>query len=243
MNQFTAMIIDDEPLAHEIIMDYVSELQNITVVKQCYSATEAMQYLSSHSIDILFLDINMPKLSGIEMLKILNKKPQTIITSAYRQYALEGFELNVCDYLLKPIRSERFYQAINKAITALSHGQNVPTYPNSSAADTSLFIKVDRSHVAVKLTDISYCEAYGNYVKVWTKESMYLTPSTFSRIEQQLLELSASFIRIHKSYLVNAEYIHKLQGNELTLTYEVVLPVGRVHKKALRDFINTSAKA
>lgn len=229
------MIVDDEPLAHEIIIDYLTDIPSIEVVHQCYSAIEAMQYLTHHPVDILFLDINMPKLSGIEMLRVINNKPQTIITSAYRQYALEGFELSVCDYLLKPIRSERFYQAVNKALSML--GQNNQASAVNLNEDKSLFLKVDKSHVLVKVVDILYCEAYGNYVKVWTTSTMHLTPSSFTRIEQQLLELTPSFTRIHKSFLVNIEAIKERHRTCLTLENGTTLPIGRVYKNNLTSLL------
>jgi len=242
MNKLTVLIVDDEPLAHDIIIDYLNELPFIQNIHQGYSAIEALGILNEYSIDLVFLDINMPKISGIELLKTLNHQPQIIVTSAYRQYALESFELDVCDYLLKPFRFERFIKAVNKAYQQL---QLLTPSHNPSADDLmpvsekqltdSLFIKVDKKLVQISIAEIESLEAYGNYVKVWLGENSLLTPRTLSSFEVELINNKSPFLRIHKSYLVQKKHINTIENNQ------VILRSGRQHPigKSFRSIVKT----
>jgi len=242
MNKLTVLIVDDEPLAHDIIIDYLNELPFIQNIHQGYSAIEALGILNEHSIDLIFLDINMPKISGIELLKTLKHQPQIIVTSAYRQYALESFELDVCDYLLKPFRLERFIKAVNKAYKQLqlltpSHSPSPDDLmPVSDKQLTdSLFIKVDKKLVQISIAEIESLEAYGNYVKVWLGEKLLLTPRTLSSFETELNNNNSPFMRVHKSYLVQKKHINTIENNQ------VILRSGRQHPigKSFRSVVKT----
>jgi len=226
------LIIDDEPLAHEVILKYLEDVPFIEVVGQCYLATEALTLLNSQSVDLLFLDINMPKLKGIDFLKILSQKPQVIITSAYQEYALESFELDVCDYLLKPFRFDRFLKAVNKAQEnyKLIHHQAEQTVTTNTEqpAATSIFIKVDKKLIQLELSDIAYLEAYGNYVKVWVGDKSYLTPRTLSSFEEQLNQ--TDFVRVHKSFIVQKSHINFIEAAAITMNNGNVVALGKSYK-------------
>ena len=159
-----ALIIDDEPLAHQVILHHLKQHQDTKVVGQCYNATEALVKLAKEKIDLLFLDINMPQLSGIEFLKVLANKPQVIIISAYQEYAFEGFELDVTDYLLKPVSAKRLDQALNKVRNSVKHISQADITTNQPQ---SIVLKVGKEKRKYLLENISMLEAYGNYVKVY----------------------------------------------------------------------------
>jgi len=225
-----AIIVDDEPLAHEIILDYLADIPFVEVVAQCYLATEALNYMSENQVDLLFLDVNMPKLSGIELLKVLTNKPQVIITSAYQEYALESFELDVCDYLLKPYRYDRFLKAINKAHEQVKL-QELSAEPSTEVDDEeqTIFIKVDKKLIQLTLAEIVFFEAYGNYVKVWLNDTVYLTPRTLSSFEEQLADNQA-FIRVHKSFIIQKSKIDFIEANVITMNNHQHVAIGKNYK-------------
>lgn len=227
-----ALIIDDEPLAHKIVLEYVSATPFIEVVGQCYLATEALAFLHEQEVDLLFLDIQMPKIKGLDFLRTLKVKPLVIITSAYEEYALESFELEVCDYLLKPFRFDRFLKAVNRALE-LKQLKNAPATapipPSTPAEPEQLFIKSDKRLIQVVLEDLYYLESYGNYVKVWLEKEFHLTPRTLSSFEAQLRD--TDFHRIHKSYIVNKKQIAYIEGNFLVMKNKQQLPIGKNHRQ------------
>jgi DNA-binding LytR/AlgR family response regulator len=242
MNKIKILIVDDEPLAHEIILDYLADLPFVDVVSQCYLATEALNYIRENQVDLLFLDVNMPKLSGIDLLKVLTNKPQVIITSAYQEYALESFELDVCDYLLKPYRYDRFLKAVNKAHEQikLQTSQNDTTSPDrdidAKNNESNIFIKVDKKLIQLKLADISFFEAYGNYVKVWVDEKVYLTPRTLSSFEEQL-EDNHAFIRIHKSYIIQKSQINFIEAGVIKMNNQQSVNIGKSYKHVTKTLL------
>ncbi|MDO6427231.1 LytTR family DNA-binding domain-containing protein [Thalassotalea sp. 1_MG-2023] len=227
MDKLNALIIDDEPLAHDILQSFCDNVPFINVVGQCYSATQALDFLSKQSVDLLFLDINMPMLSGLDLLKVLKEKPQVVITSAYQEYALESFELDVSDYLLKPFSFERFLQACNKS---LSHYELVQqaTHTDKPNAIKQIFVKVDKKQLKINLADVSCFEAYGNYVKVWRDGQSVLTPRTLSSFVEQLKD--TCFLQVHKSAIVNLEHISFIEGNQITLIDEREINIGKSFK-------------
>ncbi len=239
MTKLTTVIIDDEPLAHEIILDYLAELPFINLVGQYYSAVDALEHLNQHKIDLLILDINMPKLSGIELLRVLTNKPIVIITSAHKHFALESFELDVCDYLHKPFRFERFLKAANKAhqhhqLTRQNqqvfHHDEVATNVLNKNDDT-LFIKVDKKLIQLNIADIVFFEAYGNYVKVWAQNKMYLTPRTLRSFEADLIHPESTFIRTHKSFIVQKTHIIEIENSTMKMSSQQTVPIGKNYKK------------
>ncbi len=236
MNSLRALIIDDEPLAHKVIMQYAQDVPFLDILGQCYKATEAYAILEREAVDLIFLDINMPRLKGLDFLRTLEHPPAVIITSAYEEYALEGYELRVTDYLLKPFSFERFLRAINTArkqkdvspTSAPFSAKTVsPTYPDQ------LFIKVDKRQLQLNLSDIHYLESFGNYVKVWTGTDYHLTARTLTSFTDTL---PPGFAKIHKSFIVQKQYIKYIEGATVVMTSQRVLPVGKNFRALVREW-------
>lgn len=232
MKTLKCIIADDEPIARQILESYISEMPYLELTASCKNAFEVLDVLQKESIDLLFLDINMPKLSGLSMLRTLQHRPEVIITTAYPEYAIEGFELSVTDYLLKPFSLERFLQAVMKV------QQKEPLQIESHVIETqesakSIFVKSDKKLLKIVTDDISYIEAYGNYVKIYTSE-MILTPQTLSDIIEAL---PSQFLRIHKSFAINFNKLKLIDGNQIVLDTETKLPIGKSFRKDLLDKI------
>jgi len=228
------IIIDDEPLAHEIIEEFCSMLPHIQLEKNCYNAIEAMQFLNSNSVDFMFLDINMPKLKGLDFLKTLTNPPKTIITTAYKEYALEGFELNVTDYLLKPFSFERLVKAVNIAIGTIPNTK--PTDAIIQQADNShrFFIKGDKKYHQVASEDILFIEAYGNYTKLYFKNEMIVAHEKISSFVELLPQ--NHFLRVHKSFIVAIDKIKLIEGNRI-LIKEHKIPIGQTYKNDVNKLL------
>ncbi len=240
MTQLNALIIDDEPLAHKIILEYVKEIPYLNIIGQCHLATEAFSFLNTGKVDLIFLDINMPKLKGLDFLRTLNKRPIVIITSAYGEYALESFELDVCDYLLKPFRFDRFMKATNKALEIYGLKNNapqesIPTPKVPEEAPKNLFIKSDKRLIQINPLNIFLLESYGNYVKIWLNKEYHLTPGTLSSFEDQLS--ATQFFRTHKSFIINRSYIDYIEGNSVVMKNEMVCPIGKNNRQDFKKFV------
>ncbi len=232
MKALQCIIADDEPIARQILENYIQEIPNLELIAACKNAFEVMKVLQEQPTDILFLDINMPKLSGFSLLKSLPQKPNVIITTAYPEYAVEGFELSVIDYLLKPFSLERFLQAVLK----VQEKEAVPleTFVNQKETKTtSLFVKSDKKIIKINFDEIQHIEAYGNYIKIFTHK-MILAPQTLSDF---LEKLPSNFIRIHKSYVINFEHLKLIDGNQMVLQNDLKLPIGKSYRKAVLDRI------
>ncbi len=228
------IIIDDEPLAHDIIQEFCSMLPHLQLVKNCYSAMEAMQYLNENQIDFMFLDINMPKLKGLDFLKILSTPPKTIVTTAYKEHALEGFELNVVDYILKPFSFNRLVKAVNKVSDSLV--ANTITKEITSNTSTRFFVKGDKKHHQIDLKDLLYIEAYGNYTKLFLQEEMIISHEKISHYETILNE--DNFLRVHKSFIIAIDKIKFIEGNRI-LIGEHKIPIGQTYKSKVNKLYNT----
>jgi DNA-binding LytR/AlgR family response regulator len=216
------LVVDDEPIAREGMMEYVRQIDYLNPVAQCKSAAEAAGLLQKHKIDLIFLDIQMPKLTGIEFVKALAEPPLVIFTTAYSEYALEGFELDVVDYLLKPISFARFLKSVEKAQSYL-HARNKEV----SITNDYFFIKCNGKIEKIIMAEVIYIEAMANYVIIYTRQKKYITYLTFSGIEDQLpTEL---FVRIHKSYLVAISAIQTIDGNEV-ITSSMRLPLSKNYR-------------
>ncbi|MGN7720232.1 LytR/AlgR family response regulator transcription factor [Chitinophaga sp. 22620] len=225
------LIIDDEPLAHDVILKYIEDTPFLELAGQCYRATEALEFLNRQPVDLLFLDIRMPRLNGLEFLRTLHQRPLVIITSAYEEYALQGFELAVCDYLLKPFRFDRFLQAVNRAYAQFNQTQPLPSSSATPQNPAQLAVKTDKKLVFVDLQSVFYLESLGNYVKVWQENTYLLTARTLSSYETELP--ADTFVRIHKSYILNRKMIHALEGNIVHLRNGKQLPLGKNYKHAV----------
>ncbi|WAC14034.1 LytR/AlgR family response regulator transcription factor [Dyadobacter pollutisoli] len=232
------LIVDDEPLAHDVILAYMADIPFLKNAGQCYLATEALAFLSDNSVDLIFLDIRMPKLSGLDFLRTLHHRPLVIITSAFEEHALESFELEVCDYLLKPFRFDRFLKAANRALAVHTlRKQTLPitALPQPSTPVTEpaqIYIKSDKKLVQLQLDEVYYLESLGNYVKVWSEQKFWLTPRTLSSFEEQLPP--DSFIRIHKSYMLNKRFVHYIEGNMVRLRNGKELPMGKNYRHTVK---------
>ncbi|MCH2214597.1 MAG: LytTR family DNA-binding domain-containing protein [Flavobacteriales bacterium] len=206
----------------------MKEVPSLELVKSCKDAFEAMAVLQETEIDLLFLDINMPKLSGFSLLKSIQRRPNVIVTTAYSEHAVEGFELSVNDYLLKPFSFERFLRAVMKVQTSTvaKAAQPMPLKAPGQTTE-SIFVKSDKKIVKINLDDIQYIEAYGNYIKIYT-DVMILTPKTLTEF---LAELPENFVRIHKSFAINFEKLKLIQGNQVILQDGTKLSIGKSFRK------------
>lgn len=220
------LIIDDEQMAHEIIKGYCDQLPDMELKKHCYDALEAIQYLNAHAVDLIFLDLNMPKLKGFDFLRTLAKPPKVIVTTAYSEYALEGYELNVADYLLKPFSFERFLTAVNKAMGSQASEAN-KVVERKSTEPNRIFLKGDKKHHQVLIGDIRYIEASGNYTKVVTGNETIVTRETFTNLLASLP--AAEFLQVHKSFAVAPQFIKSIEGNEITIG-AARIPIGKMYK-------------
>lgn len=217
-----ALIIDDEPLAHEVILHHLAQHADISIVGRCYNATQALSWLANDDVDLLFLDINMPDLSGIELLKVLRNRPQAIIISAYQEYAIQGFELDVTDYLLKPVCNERLSQALDKVrFRAKKQSSNEGFLQH-------IVLKVDREKRKFTLADITVLEAYGNYVKVWQGDDMVLVNSSLKLLIEMLP--NTQFTQVHKSYVVNNAKVIALEANSMTMECGRIVKASKTFK-------------
>ncbi|TDD77294.1 LytR/AlgR family response regulator transcription factor [Flavobacterium caseinilyticum] len=227
---FRYLIIDDEPIAHRIIENYCENLPYLEKKGNCYNAFEALQFLNEDTVDLLFLDINMPKLSGFDFLKTLPNSPKIIVTTAYKEFALEGYELNVSDYLLKPFSFDRFLKAINKTFdSAQNKKSSVALPPNETEPNiNSFFLRGDKKHYQIHFEDLLFIEAYGHYTKVYVKNEMIVSPQKISDLEQLLPKFD--FIRTHKSFIVAKNKIKQIEGNRILIGgYKV--PIGQTYKE------------
>ncbi len=218
------IIIDDEPSSQAVLKAFIKDVSFLKLVATCNNALEANELLRTDtSIQLLFLDINMPKLTGLEFYKSLQYPPDVIFTTAYSQYAVEGFEVNAIDYLLKPFSFERFLSAVNKV--AAKHA-------NTKETDKHLIFKANKVLYKVVPDDILYIEAFGDYVKIHKQDSNIITHSTFAKI---LDILPSQFVRCHKSFAVNLKKMNSLAGNTITIGDKTV-PIGQTYKS---DFLKS----
>lgn len=219
------IIVDDEPLAIEIMESYVAKVDQLKLEGTFRNAVSAFTFLQTHPVDLIFLDIQMPKLSGIDFLKTLKNPPKVIFTTAFRDYALDGFELEVADYLLKPIPFDRFLKAVAKVLH-----QPVAQNTNSAKADVAdnyVYFKVDKKMIKTKMSDILFIESVKDYVKVKTGEKEIVTQQKISYLEESLPK--EQFLRIHRSFIVNRERIDAYSATDVEIG-KIHVPIGRNYK-------------
>ncbi len=220
------IIVDDETASHDNIKDYANNLTYLSFQKSCYNAFEALDYLNKHSIDLIFLDINMPKLSGLEFLKTLSNPPKIIITTAYEEFALEGYELNIDDYLLKPFNFSRFVKSVSKVSDALAN-KSISKQNSETNEGAKIFIKEDKKYYQIKLKDILFIEAYGNYVKINMVDRIIVSHQTLTSFTHNLPE--SQFIRVHKSFIISIDKIELIEGNRIHIK-DHKIPIGKMYK-------------
>jgi DNA-binding LytR/AlgR family response regulator len=223
------ILIDDEPLARKGLREYIQDVEFLNLVAEFDNALKATDLLSKDEVDLIFLDIHMPKITGLDFLRSLQHPPQVIFTTAYPQYAVEGFDLNVLDYLVKPISFDRFLKAVMKAKEAV--GRKTISQPSQTKEDY-VFIKSDNKLVKIFYHDILFVEALQNYVTIHTSSKKYITYLTFKSMEESLP--ADQFIRVHKSYLVSASKIESIEGNMVRIgSHEI--PISRTIKEEVLE--------
>ncbi len=229
MQKLTCLIVDDEPIARDIIQSYCGHLDYLQVLASCENALEARTILQQQKIDILFLDINMPVMDGISFLKTIRNPPQVIFTTAYKEYAVDGFDLAACDYLLKPFSFDRFIIAIDKAVEKLQWQPPAVAGPADAKADNYFFVKADSKIFKIAYEDLLYAEASGNYTKIVTAKNTILPGMSFSSVEELLPK--AQFLRVHRSFIINKSKISHIEGNRVFIN-TTEIPVGSNYKDA-----------
>lgn len=229
MKEINVLIVDDEPLAREIIQTHLDKIPNWNIVETCINAEEAYEALLKHQIDVLFLDIQMPVITGIEFLESLQNPPLVIFTTAYSEFALKGFELNAVDYLLKPFSFTRFYQAIEKVNKQLEVKNTTSTTTTKEV--TYLFVKHNGKLLKISFSDILYIKAEQEYSSVFTTNGTLLVSMHLKLLQSLLPE--KLFTRIHRSYIVPQEIITSVYGNTVQVGTEIQLPIGSKYKEEL----------
>ncbi|MFY0604318.1 MAG: response regulator transcription factor [Flavobacteriaceae bacterium] len=223
----TYLIVDDEHIAHDIIKGYCDMLPNLEFKANCYDAIEAIDYLSKHKVDLIFLDLNMPKLKGFEFLKTLSSPPKVIVTTAYSEFAIEGYELNVVDYLLKPFSFERFLSALNKVTSSDTSTTKKESKESLKPEKKYIFLKQNNSHIQVDLDSILFIEASGNYTKVFTTKDIITIRKKISDTIQLISD--NDFLQVHKSFVVAKKHISSIEGNRIHILDHIV-PIGKLYK-------------
>ncbi|MES2774094.1 MAG: LytTR family DNA-binding domain-containing protein [Bacteroidota bacterium] len=234
--KYNCLVVDDEPIARKIIVNYITQTPLLQLAGECINALSAIDHLRTHTdVDIIFLDINMPNLSGLQLLKILQPRQPVIFTTAYSEFAVESYELNAADYLLKPFSFERFTKAAYKAISAI-------TYSNKTTAEFTgekrqLFIKSDGKNYPIFLDDILYCEAMKNYTMVVLKDGRKLMPLIpLSKFDTILSEAGGGFIQIHRSFVISVKHIMAVSASHVTVN-KFELPIGVQFKERFLKLI------
>lgn len=236
------LIVDDEPLAQDVLETYIERLPQLNLIKKCNNALEANEALVNNDIDLMFLDIQMPQLTGTDFLKTLKNPPLVIFTTAYPNYAIEGFELNAIDYLLKPISFERFMKAVNKASEQheLQNKAIAGIAPSEASEETDfIFVKSDKKLIKIKYADIIYIEGLKDYVIIRMEVGRVITLQTMKSLEAKLP--SAIFKRIHRSFIVNLDRINALVGNMVEVVEKKEakhLPIGKNYREELLNIVN-----
>ena len=224
------IIVDDESVAHDIIKGYCDALPNFSLVQHCYDAIEALECIRNNKIDLIFLDLNMPKLKGFDFLKTLQHPPKVIVTTAYQEHALEGYELNIVDYLLKPFGFDRFLKAVNKIDIKV----NLENKQEERKLSDSFFVKSNKKLIQINFDEILFIEATGNYCKIITSNEEIQVREKIS----DFLELLSTnnFYQVHKSFIVSKKHIKAIEGNRISIE-DYIVPFGKMYKNALTKLL------
>ncbi len=229
-----AIIVDDEPLAQDVLEAHLEKIPEVHLVAKCDNAIEAREILNGHDIDLVYLDIQMPQLTGIEFVKSLTHPPAIIFTTAFDNYAVEGFELNAVDYLLKPISLDRFMKATNKAIEAIESSHKNQATEFDAAEDDFIFVKADKKLIKINYSDVIYIEGLKDYVMIKRDDKRVITLQTMKSLEAKLPK--NIFLRIHRSFIVNLSKIDAIMGNVVEVKEKGQvkhLPVGKNYRDEL----------
>ncbi len=226
------LAIDDEPLALQQIAAYINKVPFLELAGQCQSALEARQFLTEDRVDAIFCDINMPDLNGMDFVKSLTAPPLVVFTTAYSEYAIEGFKVNAVDYLLKPFGMQDFMRAANRLQERLSVPVTAPT-----ETDDTLFLKTDYRIIKVSIPNIRYVEAMSEYLKVWIEGEAkpIITLLSMKKMEERL---PSNFMRIHRSYIINLDKIQEVNKNRVIMDADTYLPIGDLYKEAFQTYLD-----
>lgn len=222
------LIVDDELLAQDVLEHYVSKIDSLTLIGKCRNAIEAFAALNRSDIDLIFLDIKMPEINGLDFIKALKNPPRIILTTAFSEYALDGYDLDVVDYLLKPVSFERFLKAVNKVQQSMAEPSSERI--NAIPADDGFFVKSDRKLIKINPSDILYIESQKNYLVIYTLHQKVMTYSTLNNMETELKNYN-HLIRVHKSFIVNKNFITQLDNNIVLLQNSASIPLGASYRE------------
>ena len=225
------LISEDEPLAAALIEAHVKQVPNLEVVAICMNALEGFEILKKQSVDLIFLDIQMPLLTGIEFLKSLSNPPKVIFTTAYREYAIESYELEVVDYLLKPISFDRFFKAINKFFKAIESAAPVKVIIDSQNTSGFVYVNSNKKHHKISFSEILYVESIKDYIRIHLADKRIITKDKISDFEHKL---PSSFLRTHRSYIVNTDKITAYTANDVEIG-RIEIPIGISYKKGVLE--------
>ncbi len=225
------LVVDDEPLAIQVVADYIGQVSQLELVATCTSPLQAFQVINREEIDLMFLDIEMPELSGIDFIKSLANPPALILTTAYRKYAFESYEIEVVDYLLKPISFKRFFKAISKYFKTIRLTQEAHPTVGNEAAQGSIFVYSNKKNIKVDFDDILYIESLKDYIRIHTSESSIISKDTITRYEEIL---PTSFLRIHRSFIVSIKKITAFTHQDIEIGSKEI-PIGSSYKKAVLE--------
>lgn len=236
------LVVDDEPLARDLMRSHLEKLENFEIVAECADAMKALQALRNHSVDLMFMDIQMPQITGIDFLKTLRNPPKVIVTTAYREYALDGFELDVVDYLLKPITFNRFLKAVNKyyQLSREATQDVLPSFDAAQPNEAFIYVKENKKVIKVHLNEILYVEGLSEYVQIYTENKKIITKTSMINMEEKLPD--ADFIRIHKSYIVSISKIEAFTSNSIEVPGKE-LPIGRSYKNSVLEALHYQGKS
>jgi DNA-binding LytR/AlgR family response regulator len=240
-NKIRCVVIDDEPLAREILKQHIAGVEALTLAGTCSNAVEAISFLKEHSVDLLFLDIQMPQLLGTNFIRTLKNPPKVIFTTAYRKYAIEGFELDAVDYILKPISFERFLKAVNKVLQMNFKPEQdavTPKENHTEPTNSFLYFRADRKMVKVFFRDILFIESLKDYIKIVTLSKNIVTKYVLSTLEEMLP--ASEFLRIHKSYIAAINKIESYNADSIHIAKHE-LPIGRLYKYDVTRVLNASS--
>jgi DNA-binding LytR/AlgR family response regulator len=222
------LIVDDEPMAREILENHLKKIKAVEIVSSCKNAVEAFNKINSNQIDLIFLDINMPEISGLSFAKSINKNIKVIFTTAYREYAIDGFNLQAVDYLLKPISFERLLQAVNKYLGENNSHKEEKSSEIIQEKNDFIFVRSERKMVKIDFSDINYIESFSDYIKFHLNNRIIVTRETITSIEAKLPK--ADFLRIHRSYIISISKIDSFTNEFIELDKKAI-PISRSYKK------------
>ena len=227
------IIVDDEEGAHLVITHYIQKLKTLKLEGQFFNALDAMDFIYRNEVDLVFLDINMPGLTGMEMLEAMANPPLVVLTTAYSEFALQSYKYQVVDYLVKPIEFPRFVAAVDNVLSRRRPIGRVASDGEAQSQQNYVVLKIDGSMVRVPYDDILYMQSWGNYVKVYTSDAVHLSLTTTAELEQKLDK--TRFMRIHKSYIVALNHVSKIAGGAVDLINGATLPVGNTFRRELLE--------